>query len=431
MESKPKMNRPKSVTMVGAILDPQTPDSDDNGSNSDSMRDDSIRTSEFGDFKKPARQGKPKKAKPPLTSSSDSQRPIGDTKENIASDPPSKSDVEMITVKTNEDLKVMTSDEDSGHPLVHLGRSSPTKSRKSPETPSSTFQKSPMATNESGEESASDGSSGGTSTRTKVLIYFCFCMSIVFILQGIIIGMVVDDKDDGNGTRGANVELTQSPVSVGNPTGSPTVLDIQATSYNFQSIASAPGAYLLQKVSGCDDCSMSIYPEADSELKWNAFVSIREIVVDSNGFFELNCPLYGVCGTIDLTESLDLAPDVSGNIYALWGKEPRRRTPAHHGSNSKQTPNSTLVTTLTISWEDVNLFGYDDTRRYRVNAQVKLSEQEIVFCFGEGNVNGAIFRSGILNYTDGYEYTPVRLEGFDWDGYSTTFPANSCDVKYL
>ena len=348
-------------------------------------------------------------------------------------DPPSTIDIEKNNEKeTNE----VSKNHGESSPMVHMGRPS-TKGRKFAEskTPSASKEPKPEPS-----ESQHDSIPSGMSTRSKVMIYFCFCLSIVFILQGIIIGMLVEgNAKDDNIKRvaaiGDDEGLTErpTPVDTPTPTSAPT-FDVQQPGYLFQSIASTPGAFRVNELSFCDDCSAAIYPGPDDRLQWDFSAWINEVIIDSNGLVTLNCQLYGVCGMIDLTGSLDLAPNVNGSVYALWGREPPRTDldqSSHITTSTARQRQTNLVTTLTLSWEDVSLYGYDDTSRFSINAQVKISQQEVVFCYGEGNVNGATFRSGIANYTNEYEFTPVDITGFDNEGFSQTFPENTCEAKIL
>ncbi|CAJ1954923.1 unnamed protein product [Cylindrotheca closterium] len=404
-------NRPKSITMAGSVLDPQmsTEDSDQN----DSVHDENKEETKEGNHKAEAQQNLPSNA---------------DIEKNNEQD-------------TNEDSKKA----DDSSPLVHTGRPS-TKGLKSPESkrPTASSNNEPKQ-----EPSVSDSQhnsvpppSSGMSTRSKVMIYVCFCLSIVFILQGVIIGMLMESNDENNNTKrvatiGEDEGLTERPTPVDSPTPTfaPT-FGVEEPSYLYESIASTPGAFRVVEVSLCDDCSAAIYPSSDDRLDWDASAWINEVIIDSNAIVTLNCYLHGVCGMIDLMGSIDLAPNVNGNVYALWGKESPRTNLDDHADHSssplkaRQRPMD-LITTLTLSWEDVSIFGYDDTSRFRINAQVKISQQEVVFCYGEGNVNGTTFRSGIGNYTNGYEYTAVDITGFDNRGFSDTFPKNTCEAKIL
>lgn len=365
--------------------------------------------------------------------------------EDISRDPPSTADIEKgITKETNEESKKQS---DSA-PLVHMG-GQPTKDHKSAKSPTAFNEQQSKQEPTSDSQDDDDSIPSGMSTRSKVMIYFCFCLSIVFILQGIIIGMLMEGNDQNNENKNSNrvasnigeAGLTEPPmlvIATPTPTFSPTIGVVEPSpppSYMFRSIASIPGAFLWND--SCDDCSAVIYPGPDDRLQWDSFSWINEVVIDSNGFFTLNCQLYGICGKIDVTGGLDLAPNINGNIYGLWGREPRRT-----GSNTDHPSHSTTmqarqrpideITTLTLSWEDVSLFGYSDyNSEFRINAQVKISQQEVVFCYGEGHVDGATFRSGISNYTNGFEFTPVGITGFDSDGFSTTFPKNTCEAKIL
>jgi hypothetical protein len=279
--------------------------------------------------------------------------------------------------------------------------------------------------------------------RYGLIVFFCMCLLVIVILQGVIIGLVVDrnNNDDDNTSDRDFQSETSSPTTASNaPTFSPTL------GYIFRSIASNPESIRLDQVSTCDDCSESItFPVGVSSsflLPWNYDNIISEIMVGSDGYLFLNCYNYGTCGLIHVV-ALDLAPNVNGDVYILWGEEPRTNGQDHpttsststntdHGGHQRQPPPSTgdMITTLTVSWEDVMVYGYWGADPYRVSAQVKIAMDEISFCFGRGNVNGVMFRTGIMNdtRTDNNSYRPSLISGFDANGYSFNFPSNVCEA---
>jgi hypothetical protein len=272
--------------------------------------------------------------------------------------------------------------------------------------------------------------------RRKIILMFVCLLVVVIILQAVIIGLFVDrnkdeensngDADRGVGGGDESIE-TPSPGPTGTPTPSPTL----GTAL-FASIANAPEARRLASVSDCDNCNEFIPLPLQFVFQESKDPMIGALV-SSNGSVNLTCGVIGkeTCATIDVVAT-DLNPGWNGDIYTL----------AKSSSAFSASRQEAIYDTLVISWESVQVFG-DERRREQqqeetedhddrdesntVNAQVTLygTTGVVEICWGNGDVKGNSFRSGILDVENSIYY-PAQGPKFGASGFSDEFPNNTC-----
>lgn len=267
------------------------------------------------------------------------------------------------------------------------------------------------------------------SNRKLMIAGFCLCLFLIVIVQGVTLGLVVSQKNSDKGTSSdRDVILSDSDTdSPRIPTLRPTTVapSVTPTQGNvFESIANNPGSIRLNQVSFCDECTEYISVN-ENYLPWNDWTYVTEIEVNSNGYVNLHCWNYGTCGMIEVV-ALNLSPNVQGSIYMLWEEEdPRRDLKEDAASAPRQFRRQS---TLTISFEEIMLFGFFDDAPYQVNAQVKISEGEITICYGDGKFDFHVMRAGFYNYTNSYNYQQATGFPFDRYGYTSTFPKDTCQT---
>jgi hypothetical protein len=311
--------------------------------------------------------------------------------------------------ETGVDAKPTTTKEESTPPLVHVG------SRK---------QSAPAPENSS------------EFPRQRWLVISCsIFLFLVIVSQAVVIGLLaIDDKDDQSNDRDIQGDDLTSPFPITIPTATPTATPTTNSIFQpaptatpttnsifqpaFRSIATAPGAIRLDAVSGCDECAQSFRVPTNYILPWNLDYPVSMVTVESNGVVTLECDFYGTCGYVDVV-GMDLDPFVTGDVYILWVRE--------QGSTSDQRqpvgdfPNLSLI----VSWEEVMVYGYLESQPFKVNSQVTISDGGVEICFGEGDVGGNIFRTGVMNVT-GNGYDAATGDAFSPEGYARQFPDNTC-----
>lgn len=227
-----------------------------------------------------------------------------------------------------------------------------------------------------------------SSNRTLLIAGLCLCLFVIVVVQGITLGLVLSQKAASekettadNGNDGGDVPSGEGPPRI--PTLLPTTMpSVTPTIQNdaFRSIANEPGAILLNQVSNCDECTEYVKVDArEHYLPWDARMNVTELEVNSNGYVNIYCWNGRNCGMIDIV-TLDLFPSAKGSVYLLWEQD--SQTSVFFDVESQQL---WRTSTLTISFEEVLIFGVPPNSPYQVNAQVKISQGEITICFGAGN----------------------------------------------
>jgi hypothetical protein len=272
-----------------------------------------------------------------------------------------------------------------------------------------------------------ESSSPETSTsRTKYIILgFFFLLIIVVALQSVIIGLLVNGDDDGDSDPdgvGRDVDDLDDTESSPSPSAAPTL------GAAFLPLVSNPDARRLTQASTCDDCRevLPLFELLQYDVDGSTALSAS---VSANGFVDLACA-QGNCATIDVI-STDLNPTTSGEIFILSKSS---SSDGNDGDTTATTSTKQMFApvndTLVISWEEVQLHdaeGDEGTHEGKVNAQVTLFGKTgvIEICWGDGDVKGQTFRSGVWNI-DTSVYYPATGAVFDSDGFSNEFPSNTC-----
>lgn len=265
-------------------------------------------------------------------------------------------------------------------------------------------------------------------TRCQWILALSYCLGLIIALQSVTIWLLVDKEDDTAAVdRSVEGQPHDKPSAL--PSEAPSLFPTAASSVGFQSIASVPGAVRLNVVSDCDDCSTSFRAPPGFIIPWSTIYSISTVTVESNGYISIDCnyvPNSSNCGLIHAAE-IDLAPSVNGDVYILWQQETTDR--ASSGVAQLEQPQTySQQQSILVSWENVIIYGYwGADNPYKVNVQVKISNQEVQICYGDGDTGGEIFRSGYWNATSS-TYVPAVGSQFDKDGYSRTFPNNTCQA---
>eukprot|EP00980_Cylindrotheca_fusiformis_P003538 scaffold785_cov95-Cylindrotheca_fusiformis.AAC.4 len=142
----------------------------------------------------------------------------------------------------------------------------------------------------------------------------------------------------------------------------------------------------------------------------------------------LGCFDSAFCATIDVIAA-DLDPSIEGaeygNIYVLWDQKDRRVTAT--GDQRQQRPRRTAPTPI-VSWEHDDALDESTTSSpYRINAQVRITSEEIMFCDGGGNVTGNLFQSCVRNAINSV-FEPLVMRVFDSSGDSCNSQQPTSDI---
>eukprot|EP00980_Cylindrotheca_fusiformis_P000801 scaffold196_cov113-Cylindrotheca_fusiformis.AAC.2 len=273
-----------------------------------------------------------------------------------------------------------------------------------------------------------------TTNNTKAILFFGICVFIIVVLQCVIVGLVVTRDNDSNDDSDIAPQQSKQPVS--SPPSESTILSTAPTTSSttsptntgFQPLASDPAATNVTVACSCDNYfGEYALPELGNNLFWSNSDRFSNITVNSNGFLDLGCFDSAFCATIDVV-AVDVDSSIEGaeygNVYVLWDQKDRRVTAT--GDQRQQRPPRTAPT-LIVSWEhDDALDGSTASSPYRINAQVRITSEEITFCYGEGNVTGRLFQAGVRNNINGV-FEPLAMRVFDSSGRSYIFPENSCE----
>ncbi|CAJ1948255.1 unnamed protein product [Cylindrotheca closterium] len=268
--------------------------------------------------------------------------------------------------------------------------------------------------------SAESDETSSLSKRKLLIAGFCACLFFIVIVQAITIGLFVSQNNSSDKDTSFENDEERSP------TLRPTTLVPSTTPTEgnvFESIANDGNSIRLNQVSFCDECTERVTVPDNYHLPWNDRTYVTEFEVNSNGRVNLHCWNFSNCATIDVVV-MNLSPNVQGSIYILWEQENVQDEDRISTKQQQRRRNS-----LTVSFEDVMLFGFFDESPYRVNAQMKISEGEITICYGAGKIQNSWMRAGIYNYTGNYQnFRPATGLPFDKNGYGSTFPAETCQT---
>jgi hypothetical protein len=267
----------------------------------------------------------------------------------------------------------------------------------------------------------------------QIILCFSILLLIVIALQGVIIGILVnrdnDDNDGGNnnpdrdidGDNEANQDdAEEDPTEA--PTAEPTVTPMTSSS-SFQSIAGLPESQRLMGVSNCDDCQETVRFPLEFQFGGSP---VRAATVSSDGSLDLTCDTGTTCATIDvLAISLAIPTQTAdgGGVYLL----PQSSTSLGTAQTKQNTVFEPAVyDKLVISWESIPLYEQTDDEAV-VNVQVTLfgDSGEVEICFGQGDVNGNTFRTGVWDIEQQLYY-PAVGDPFDAFGFANDFPINTC-----
>ena len=283
-------------------------------------------------------------------------------------------------------------------------------------------------------ETSSPREGGGGSSKWCLLFFAILLLAAIGMLGYAI--NYLRDNDNNNGSRGGRVnpidgsprdpQSSQPPSLVPSPMSSSTPTLTAAATFN--SIANAPGARRLQRVSNCDDCEEQVDLPFRFNWRGSCRFAARQITVSSDGYLNFECGVgFGfVCAEVWAAKG-DLNPSARGDVWIQWKQDARRRTDEDDWDCLEEEPNEGEEEGgLVISWENVSLVSDPQSS---INAQVTLfANGAIEICWGESNKReNESLMMGAYDFERNEIYPADQRPGFDSDGIVTYgWPSNRC-----